>query len=217
MTTPRRVGGVPSGMVRGTLGTGPLARNGGPPLGRRTGVGGAAAGRRRPALGYPPLNTGALTAPGGLRAGGDMEHELVALAAGRAALDGRTGRAAAARRLALRAALLRAEAEEGEEPAALLLPPRPPLLCALTLVLPDRLRGLHLLDALPACTLVSDKCAPHLGHPAVDGGCLAAVGTLCAVTSDVFLRVPLDFDLGELHRMSGRTSIERGCVSRELG
>jgi len=124
-----------------------------------------------------------------------VQHELVALPAGRAPLNDRASAAAAAGGLALRAALLRTDAEEGEQ-APSVLAALATLLRPLALVLPDRFGRLHLPDPLPACALVAHQRASHLGHPAVDGGCLSAVGTLASVSPEVCVRVPLDVYVG---------------------
>lgn len=207
------VGSMPSRVLRRSPGGArPLSSDSRPSLRRRTGVRAAPSGRCRTAVGYAALHARALAAPRGLRAGGDMQDELVALAGGRAALYDGARAAAAARGLGFRAALLGTEAEEGEEPALRRLPARTTVLCPLALVLADRFRGLHLADALRARALVADERAPHLGHPAMDGGCLAAVGPLCAVAPDVFLRT-----YGQRTQTDGSLCYSRPCPTRSRG
>lgn len=116
----------------------------------------------------------------------NVEDDLVALRTPATGLLSSHHRPAAATASARGAAALCTGSEEGEE-SATVLASRTVLPRVLAPVLPDRLCGTHLLDALASRPLVPAERAAPFGHPPVDGGRLSVVWTLCAVASDVVL------------------------------
>lgn len=120
------------------------------------------------------------------RAVRNVEDDLVALRTPATGLLPSHYCPAAAAASARGAAALCARSEEGEE-SATVLASRTVLPRVLAPVLPDRLCGTHLLDALASRPLVPTERATPFSHPTMDGRRLSVVWTLCAVASDVVL------------------------------